>query len=118
MTPEGLVREYYAALDDGDYDALRSVLHPDFTQERGDQTFESRDEFVSFMREDRPRHDTRHDVETVYDGPDGDRAVTGRLVATDEAGAEDAGEVLFAFLDVFELEEEAIIGLRTFVDGL
>jgi len=118
MTPEGLVREYYAAIDDGDYDALRDLLHPDFTQERGDRTFASRDEFVSFMRDDRPRHDTRHDVETVYDGPNEGQAVAGTLVATDDAGAEDAGAVLFAFLDVFEIQHGSIVGLRTFVDGL
>lgn len=117
MTPEALVREYYAAIDDGDYDTLRDLLVPAFTQERGDRTFDSRGEFVSFMRHDRPRHDTRHDIETIYDGPDGDVAVAGQVVATGEAGADDAGEVLFEFLDVFGIEDAEIVGLRTFADS-
>ena len=117
MSTRTLVREYYTALDEGDYDALRELLAPEFTQERGDRTFGSRDAFVSFMRDDRPRFDTRHDVDTVYDGPDGDRAVAGRLIATDDADAADAGTVLFEYLDVFEIESGRIVGLRTFVDG-
>ena len=117
MSRRSLVREYYRALDEGDYDALRDVLAPEFTQERGDRTFASRAAFVSFMRDDRPRFDTRHEVDTIYDGPDGDVAVAGRLYATDDAGAADAGAVLFEFLDVFEIDAGTIVGLRTFSDG-
>lgn len=118
MAHASLVREYYDALDDGDYEALRDVLAPDFRQERGDRTFDSRDAFLSFMRDDRPRFDTRHDIERVYSGPDGDVAVAGRLIATDAAGAADAGDVLFDFLDVFEIQAGEIRGLRTFADGV
>jgi ketosteroid isomerase-like protein len=107
MDADGLVQAYYDAIDDGDYDALRALLADDFTQERPDMVHESPDDFVAFMRDDRPRDDTRHVLDAVYDGPDG-VAARGRLVASDGP--------MFAFVDVFELSDGAIRELRTYVD--
>jgi hypothetical protein len=114
MDRRSLARTYYEAIDDWDEGALRDILATDFTQHRADQTFDSRAAFVRFMREDRPRTDTRHVIDRVYDGPNGDVAVAGRLVATD---GEDAGDVLFAFLDVFAVGDGRLESLRTFSTG-
>jgi len=104
------VQAYYDAIDDGDYDALRALLADDFVQERPDVTHQSPGEFVAFMRDDRPRDDTRHVLDGVYDGPDGGAAARGRLVAPEGP--------LFAFVDVFETEPDGqrISRLRTYVD--
>ncbi|ARS89039.1 nuclear transport factor 2 family protein [Natrarchaeobaculum aegyptiacum] len=89
------VRRYYDALDAHEYGPLESVLAPGFVQRRPDRTFESREAFVQFMREERPNPDTSHDLESVL--VDGDRvAVRGRV--------RDADEVLFEFADFFALE--------------
>jgi ketosteroid isomerase-like protein len=93
-----VVRRYYDALDGHDYDALGDVLAPDFVQHRPDRTFDGRDAFVRFMREERPMTETRHDLrETFVDG--GRVAVRGRLLDGD-------GSVLFGFVDVFALAGE------------
>ncbi|MDH5019159.1 nuclear transport factor 2 family protein [Halobacterium rubrum] len=103
------VQAYYDAIDDGDYDALREVLADDFTQERPDMVHESPGDFVAFMRDDRPRDDTRHVLDGVYDGPDGGVAARGRLVAPEGP--------MFAFVDVFETTPDGRISrLRTYVD--
>jgi len=107
------VQAYYDAIDDGDYDALRALLADDFVQERPDTTHDSPEAFVAFMRDDRPRDDTRHVLDGVYDGPDGGAAARGRLVAPEGP--------LFAFVDVFKTETggdgtERISRLRTYVD--
>ncbi len=98
MTPEALAREYYRAIDEDDYDALASVLAPDFVQDRGDITLEGRDRFVAFMRDERPVTDTEHVIETVYTGPTG-AAVRGRLLRP-------SGEEWFEFIDVFDAAEK------------
>ncbi|MFB6071410.1 MAG: nuclear transport factor 2 family protein [Halobacterium sp.] len=107
MDDEALAEAYYEAVDDGDYDALRELLAEGFVQVRPDRTFDGRDAFVSFMREDRPRTDTRHVLDAVYEGADG-VAARGRVVATDGP--------LFAFVDVFETEGDGISRLETYVD--
>jgi len=106
--PEALAREYYRAIDAGDYDALAAVLHPEFVQERGDRTLEGREAFVRFMREERPVTDTTHDVDAVYKGPGG-VAVRGRLLRDD-------GSTWFGFCDVFDVDVGTgrLTGLRTF----
>jgi ketosteroid isomerase-like protein len=97
VTPEALAREYYRAIDEDDYEALESVLAPDFVQERGDMTLEGRERFVAFMRDERPDRTTEHVVETVYSGPTG-VAVRGRLLRA-------SGAVWFEFVDVFDVED-------------
>lgn len=89
------VRRYYDALDSHEYETLESLLAPGFVQRRPDRTFESRAEFVQFMREQRPNPDTSHDIESVL--ADGDHvAVRGRV--------RDGDEVLFEFADFFALD--------------
>ncbi|WP_096392984.1 nuclear transport factor 2 family protein [Halorubrum trapanicum] len=96
--PAALARAYYDALDAGEYDRLRSLLASDFVQRRPDRTFEGRDRFVAFMRDDRPNTDTTHAVDGVYPAGPG-VAVRGRLLDAD-------GEVLFGFVDVFSVDED------------
>lgn len=107
-----LARAYYDAIDRGDYDALRDVLAPEFEHVRPDTTHESREAFVAFMREDRPRTDTSHAVDGVYDGAGG-VAVRGRLLGAD-------GEELLAFVDAFEVDAETdrIRSLTTYADDV
>lgn len=112
MDPETVARRYYAAIDDGDYGALAALLHPEFAHRRPDRTLQGREEFVRFMREDRPRTDTAHALECVYlpAEPADEVAVRGRLRT-------EAGEELFGFVDVFRIEEGAIAELRTYTDS-
>ncbi|SEH16485.1 Ketosteroid isomerase-related protein [Natronorubrum sediminis] len=105
MDPAALVRRYYDALDHHEYETLEDVLSPEFVQRRPDRTFEDREQFVRFMREDRPNPDTSHDLETVV--ADGDHvAVNGRVL--------DDGAVLLEFADVFALGNGQITRLETY----
>ena len=104
--PAALARAYYDALDAGEYDRLASLLDPDFVQRRPDRTFEGRDRFVAFMRDDRPNTDTTHVVDRVYPAGPG-VAVRGRLLDAD-------GEELFAFVDVFDVAEGRLAALETY----
>jgi ketosteroid isomerase-like protein len=104
--PEALAREYYRAIDAGAYDTLGELLAPGFVQERGDRRLEGRETFVRFMREERPVTDTTHDVEAVYDGPEG-VAVRGRLLNPD-------GSEWFEFVDAFDVADGRLARLRTF----
>jgi len=108
-----LARDYYAALDAGDYERLASLLAPEFVHERPDRTLEGRDRFVRFMREERPLTDTSHPIDAVY-VPDGDSrgpstevAVRGRLLRAD-------GSLLVAFVDCFEVGDGQLQSLRTY----
>lgn len=100
------VRAYYRALDDGDYDRLESLLAPGFVHDRPDQTIEGRDRFVTFMRSERPRTDTSHPIESVYDGPDG-------VVATGRLETED-GDRIALFADRFSFDTDQIASIRTY----
>ncbi len=105
MDAEAIVRRYYGALDDHDYETLESILAPEFVQRRPDRTFDSRAAFVAFMRDERPNPDTGHELAAVI--ADGDRvAVRGRVV--------DDGTTLFEFADVFELGDGRIRRLETY----
>ncbi|MXR20565.1 nuclear transport factor 2 family protein [Halobacterium bonnevillei] len=107
MDAAALAQTYYDAIDDGDYEALRDLLAPEFTHVRPDMTLDDREAFVSFMRDDRPKTDTRHVVDAVYEGRGG-VAARGRVL---DAGG---GGELFAFVDVFDVNEERIEGLETY----
>ncbi|MCG1004163.1 MULTISPECIES: nuclear transport factor 2 family protein [Halobacterium] len=111
MDDDALAEAYYDAIDAGDYDALGALLAPEFEHVRPDMTLSGREAFVSFMREDRPRTDTRHVVDAVYDGAGG-VAVHGRLLA------EDDGRELFAFVDAFDTEAGEIVGLTTYAGDI
>ncbi|WP_254765962.1 nuclear transport factor 2 family protein [Salinilacihabitans rarus] len=105
--PESIARAYYDALDGGDYDALASLLAPEFVQRRPDRTFEGREAFVRFMREGRPNPDTRHELREVV-GDEGRVAVRGRLLDR-ESGAE-----LLAFADHFAVADGRIVRIETY----
>ncbi|SDJ37841.1 nuclear transport factor 2 family protein [Natronorubrum texcoconense] len=105
MESEALVRQYYDALDQHEYGVLEDVLAPDFVQRRPDRTFEARESFVRFMREDRPNPDTSHELEAVI--ADGERAAArGRV--------RDGERVLFEFADFFECADGQIVRLETY----
>ncbi|PSQ27768.1 hypothetical protein BRD03_06005 [Halobacteriales archaeon QS_9_68_17] len=123
--PEATVRAYYAALDECAYDEFDELLVPGFVQRRSDRSFEGRESFVAFMRDDRPVTGTTHALDTVFVA-DGERevAVRGRLLDFDEQSSsspasqarQDADdEVLFRFVDVHELTDDGRIErLETF----
>lgn len=104
-----LARAYYRAIDDGDYDALADLLAPEFVQRRPDRTLDGREQFVSFMREERPDPDTTHEVDAVFTR-EGGVAVEGRLLRAD-------GTEWFGFVDVFAVDGGVLAGLRTYSDG-
>lgn len=104
-----LARAYYDAIDDGDYDRLADLLDPRFVQQRPDQTFRGRDRFVAFMRDERPMTETTHAVDGVYPHGPG-VAVNGRLLDAD-------GEELFAFVDVFDVDDGRLSALETYVSS-
>ena len=114
-------RGYYEAIDAGDYGRLAELLDPAFVHERPDRTLEGRDRFVEFMRDERPLTDTEHVVDEIYESDPGETdldlnateaesgvAVRGRLLDAD-------GDELFAFVDVFAVEDGRLAGLRTYV---
>lgn len=111
VTPTDSARAYYAAIDAGDYEALASLLAPEFRQVRPDRTLDGSEEFVSFMRDERPQTDTSHVVDGVFVGDGSDSvAVQGRLLDSGD-------ERLFGFVDVFEFGDDGrIAGLRTYTD--
>lgn len=99
-------RIYYRAIDDGEYDKLKQILAPGFVQERPDRTLSGPEEFVQFMREERPMTDTTHAVDAVYDDETKEVAVRGRLRRENED--------LFGFVDVFTFEDAEIARLWTY----
>lgn len=108
MDDADVAREYYRAIDEGDYGALVDALAGGFVHRRPDTTIEGREEFVSFMRSGRPETDTEHAIEAVYESDDGDRvAVEGRLLRAD-------GSEWFRFVDVFTVRDGRIRALRTY----
>lgn len=111
MDATATARAYYAALDDGDYERLAELLTPDFRQERPDRTFEGRERFVRFVREERPQTDTTHPIDAVYEsaGPEERVAVEGRLLDAE-------GEPITEFVDVFSVEDGRIASLRTYTN--
>jgi ketosteroid isomerase-like protein len=102
-----LVETYYDAADAGDDDRLASVLAPDVVHDRPDRTLSGRETFVSFVREGRPETETRHEVTATYRADDGGVA-RGRLVGAD-------GGVRFHFVDVFDVGDDGIRRIETFV---
>lgn len=107
--PDATVRAFYAALDEHRYDDLADLLTPDFTHYRPDRTFEGRDAFVTFMREDRPMTETTHEIEGVFTNVTG-AAVQGRLLDAQ-------GKSLFRFADVHALSDGRIESVRTYTQG-
>ncbi|EMA42840.1 nuclear transport factor 2 family protein [Halococcus saccharolyticus] len=121
MSATAVVRSYYAAIDESRYDDLAGLLAAHFVHDRPDRTFEGRETFVAFMRDDRPRTDTTHELDALYVDHDDERgaadnetsssevAVRGRLLGADD-------ERLFGFLDVHTVEDGSIVRVRTYTD--
>ncbi|QSG10461.1 Ketosteroid isomerase-related protein [Halapricum desulfuricans] len=99
-------RTYYQSLDDHDYETLRSVLTSTFVHRRPDMTLDGRDRFITFMRDERPRTDTAHPIDAIYES-DAGLAVDGRLLAAD-------GEQITAFVDVLRFDDGRIDRIRTY----
>ena len=106
MDGEAVVRSYYRAIDDHDYEAFADRLAPDVVHRRPDRTIDGRETLVAFMRDDRPNTETSHEVGRVYED-DAGVVVEGRLL--DATGRE-----LFAFADVFSLSDGRIEEIRTY----
>mgnify|MGYP000176888797 CR=1 FL=1 len=115
-------RDYYRALDEGDYERLADLLAPGFVHDRPDMRLEGCDRFVEFMREERPQKDTSHRVDAVFearggvdaggsadDDPSERVAVQGRLLAADES-------VITGYVDVFSLVGAGIERIDTYTD--
>jgi len=98
-------RVYYQSIDQDNYTKLTSLLTPEFTHQRSDQTLAGREQFVQFMRDERPVTDTTHVVESIYTD-NNEVAVRGRLVQD--------GELLFEFVDIFSFDEDSMSGLQTY----
>ena len=97
MEPVDVVTDYYRHLDAEEYTALKALLSPTFTQHRADRTFETPEAFLAFMSRDRPVTGTTHEIDETLESADS-IAAYGRLHGPD--GAE-----LFAFIDVFSIDE-------------
>ncbi|WP_049901704.1 nuclear transport factor 2 family protein [Halococcus agarilyticus] len=116
MNPPEAARSYYAAIDEDRYDDLADLLAAEFVHQRPDRTFEGRETFVAFMRDDRPRTDTTHELDGVYVAENendptrgGEVAVRGRLLDADD-------DRLFAFVDVHTVEIGSVVRIRTYTD--
>lgn len=116
-------RTYYRSIDGDEYDRLGEILTPGFVHDRPDRTLSGAEEFVRFMREERPMTDTTHVVDALYHGGDQGAATVGDDDSSEDAtGGEVAvrgrllrgGEDLFGFVDVFAFEGTKISRLRTY----
>ena len=116
MNPPAAARSFYAAIDEGRYDDLADLLAVGFVHQRPDRTFEGRETFVAFMRDNRPRTDTTHELDAIYVGENGSSttsvsevAVRGRLLGADD-------DRLFGFVDVHTIEDGSIARIDTYTD--
>jgi ketosteroid isomerase-like protein len=117
-TAEDMVLAYYRAIDGEGEDFLEDLLTADFVQERSDRTFEGREEFVRFMREERPDPNTTHEVRACFratDGGGGPEVAAGEeRVAVQGRVRRSDGTPWFDFVDVFTVAEGRIQRLETY----
>ncbi|WP_135829748.1 nuclear transport factor 2 family protein [Halorussus halobius] len=104
---EDAVRAYYDAIDAGDYEGFADLLAPGVVHERPDRTIEGRETLVEFMRGGRPQTGTAHEVGATYRNGEGSYAARGRLFDAD-------GDLMFEFVDAFEVEDGRIERIRTY----
>ena len=116
MNATEAARAFYAAIDEDRYDDLADLLAAEFVHQRPDRTFEGRETFVEFMRDDRPHTDTAHAIGAVYVEENGSSttsvnevAVRGRLLGADD-------DRLFGFVDVHTIEDGSIARIDTYTD--
>lgn len=104
------IRRYYRTIDDAAYRELSSLLNPGFRQYRPDRTIDGREAFVRFMRDERPRTDTIHEIHDIFyrvdDGRHGSLAIAARgsLLASD-------GNRIISFVDVHAFDDAGLIEL-------
>ena len=103
------VRRYYESLDAHDYGTLSSVLDPGFIHYRPDRTFEGRERFVQFMREERPMTDTTHELLGVFTSVDEQSVSSTAQVAVRGRLLDSANDVVFGFVDVHEFSAAGAI---------
>jgi ketosteroid isomerase-like protein len=107
-TPVEQARAYYRAIDDDDYDLLRTLLADGFVHDRPDRTIEGPERFVEFMRSERPQTDTTHPVDSVYrNHGDSEVAIRGRVLDSD-------GESVVRFIDIFRFKRAGIERIETY----
>ncbi len=117
---ETTVRDYYEAIDAGDYERFADLLASDVVHDRPDRTIEGKETLVGFMRDDRPDKDTSHEVCRVFGSSDGSGKdcvgsdSDGNTVAVEGRLLDSAGEPLFEFADAFDLESGRIARIRTY----
>lgn len=110
---EEKVHEYYDAIDEKRFDELGDILDPEVVHYRPSGTLEGREEFVEFMRNERPTEETTHKVDGFYGT--GPKAADGReAVATGRVVSDEDDETLFDFLDLFVFEGGKIKKIRTY----
>ena len=116
MATDDPVATYYRALDDHDYEALRSVLSPSFVQHRPDRTFEDRESFVRFMRDDRPSPETSHELAGRFrrEGAGGESGDDDGPTVLVRGRVCEADEVLLRFADAFTLSAGRIERVETY----
>lgn len=107
MDADRIAREYYRALDTDSYAALTDLLAPGFVHVRPDRTFDGVDQFIRFMRDDRPITGTTHDISNMYYGAEGVAAI-GALTRNDRT--------LMRFVDVFAINTDGITAIETYTD--
>ncbi len=109
------VRRYYESLDAHDYGTLSSVLDPGFIHYRPDRTFEGRERFVQFMRDERPMTDTTHELFGVFASADEQPPSSTAQVAVRGQLLDSANDVVFGFVDVHEVTASgAIVATHTY----
>ncbi|MFD1647118.1 nuclear transport factor 2 family protein [Haloarchaeobius litoreus] len=112
MPTDDPVATYYRTLDDHDYETLRSVLSRSFVQHRPDRTFEDRESFVRFMRDDRPSSETTHELDGRFRRED-DESEAGSTVLV-RGRVRNGEETLLRFVDAFTLADGHIERVETY----
>ena len=108
---ERLVRRYYEAIDEEEYDRVFDLFSDDVVYHRpGRSSIEGIEAFEEFYLDERPLEDGTHDMEDVLLA--GDTAIVrGRF-----AGRQNGEKVEFGFVDLHEFEGEEIQRRWTYTD--
>lgn len=110
---EETVHKYYDTIDEKRFDEIGDVLDSEVVHYRPGGTLEGREEFVEFMREERPTKETTHKVDGFYGT--GPKVADGReVVAVGRVVSDENDETLFDFLDLFVFEGDKINEIRTY----
>ena len=99
-----VIQAYYRNLDAKEFETLESLLADEFTQHRPDRTFKNPDQFLEFMRDERPHTDTTHNISNYFSpiiphSADNTIAVRGTLCSEN-------GERMLEFIDVVSFNSD------------